>query len=327
MGTADAVQQNFRFIKSNSPDLTLILSGDHIYKMNYDEMINFHQDHHADLTMATIRVPWAEAPRFGIVSFDAENRVNSFIEKPEQPSSDMINMGVYLFNTAVLDRVLWEDHNRPDSSHDFGKDILPRMISKGERIYAFPYSGYWVDVGTVHSYWQAHMDLLKEEPPINLNDRSWVLHTRTEERPPVRIARGAEIYDSMITDGCVIAPGAKVDRSILSPGVRIMPGARVFESIILTDTVIEKGAELDHAIIDKRVHIGENTHIGAVGDAISPAITLIGKNAKIPPHITIEPGAVIGTDVILSDFTSDLVHSDEYIQTKWNEVQSRWGSP
>ncbi len=326
LGTADAVQQNFRFIKSNVPDLVLILSGDHIYEMNYDAMIAFHQDHSAALTMATIRVPMAEAPRFGIVSFDDEYRVTSFIEKPEQPPSDMINMGVYLFNISALDRALWEDHNRPDSSHDFGKDILPRMINRGERVYAYPYTGYWVDVGTVNSYWQAHMDLLNEKPPIDLNDRTWVLHTRTEERPPVRIARGAEICDSMITDGCVIAPGTKIERSVLSPGVRVMPGARVYESIILTDTVIESGAVIEHTIMDKRVHIGENAHVGAVADSSDPAITLIGKNSQIPPRITIEPGAVIGTDVIFSDFTSDLVHSDEYIQTKWSEAQNRWGS-
>jgi glucose-1-phosphate adenylyltransferase len=201
------------------------------------------------------------------------------------------------------------------------------MISRGEKISAFPYTGYWVDIGTVNSYWQAHMDLLNETPSIDLDDRSWVLHTRTEERPPVRIARGAEICDSMITDGCIIAPGAKVDRSILSPGVRVMPGAQVFESIVLTDTVIECGAVVEHAIIDKRVHIGENSHVGAAGDSSNPSITLIGKNSQIPPRITIEPGAVIGTDIIFSDFTSDLVRSDEYIQTKWSEVQSRWGAP
>ncbi len=327
LGTADAVQQNFRFIKSNAPDLVLILSGDHIYEMNYDAMIAFHQDHSAAVTMATIRVPMPEASRFGVVSFNDDYRVTSFVEKPDQPPSNMINMGVYLFNISDLDRTLWEDHNRPDSAHDFGKDILPRMINKGERVFAYPYSGYWVDVGTVYSYWQAHMDLLKENPSIDLNDRSWVLHTRTEERPPVRIARGAEICDSMITDGCVIAPGAQVDRSILSPGVRVMPGARVYESIILTDTVIESGAVIEHAIMDKRVHIGENAHVGAVGDGSAPAITLIGKNSQIPPRTTIEPGAVIGTDVIFSDFTSDLIHSDEYIQTKWSEAQSRWGSP
>jgi glucose-1-phosphate adenylyltransferase len=316
LGTADAVQQNFRFIKSNAPDLVLILSGDHIYEMNYDAMIAFHQDHGAAVTLATIRVPLSEASRFGIVSYDDDYRVTSFIEKPDQPPTDTINMGVYLFNIKTLDQALWEDHHRPDSTHDFGKDILPRLVSKGERIFAFPYTGYWVDVGTVNSYWQAHMDLLAENPSIDLNDRSWVIHTRTEERPPVRIARSAEVYDSMIADGCVIAPSTHIDHSVLSPGVRVMPGARIRGSIILTDVEVGSGAVIDNTIIDKRVQVGENTFLGAEDSGSEPHITLIGKNSVIPPRMTIEPGAVIGTDVVPSDFTSDLVHSDEYIQTR-----------
>ncbi len=326
LGTADAVQQNFRFIKSNSPDLIMILSGDHIYEMNYDALIAFHQDHAADLTMATIRVPISEASRFGVISYDEDYRVTFFVEKPEEPPSDMINMGVYLFRMDCLDRALWEDHNRPDSSHDFGKDILPRLINRGEHVYAYPYSGYWVDVGTVNSYWQAHMDLLAENPPIDLNDRSWVIHTRTEERPPVRILRGAEVLDSMVTDGCVIKGGARIERSVLSPGVQVMPGARIFESIILTDCVIGSRAVIEHTIIDKRVQVGENDRIGAAGAGPEPQISLIGKNSQLPPNLVIEPGAVIGTDVIPSDFSSDVVHSDEYVQTKYNEMQHRWGS-
>jgi len=174
LGTADAVQQNFRFIKSNNPDLVLILSGDHIYEMNYDAMIAFHMDHAADLTMATIRVPMSEASRFGIVGVDNDYRVISFVEKPAHPPSNLANMGVYLFNLKVLDQVLWEDREQPGSTHDFGRDILPRMVSNQARVFAFPFSGYWVDVGTIESYWQAHMDLLKMPPSIDLNDRSWI---------------------------------------------------------------------------------------------------------------------------------------------------------
>lgn len=316
LGTADAVQQNFRFIKNTAPDLVLILSGDHIYEMNYDAMIAFHQDHESNLTMATIRVPIAEASRFGVVGVDEEYRITSFVEKPSQPPSNMANMGVYLFNTNVLDKALWEDHHRPDSSHDFGKDILPRLINKGERVFAYPYSGYWVDVGTVNSYWQAHMDLLGDKPSIDLNDRSWIIHTRTEERPPVRIYSGADIQDSMITDGCVINPGAKVVRSVLGPGVRIETGAVVQELIILTDSVIESGAVVEQTIIDKRVHVGEGAHVGVIRSGKEPLIAMIGKNSVITPHLTIEPGAVIGTDVCYEDFLSDIIRSDEYIQTK-----------
>src|SRR3990170_2415549 len=220
LGTADAVQQNFRFIKQGDPDLVLILSGDHIYNMNYDAMVTFQMDHQADATVATIRVPVSDASRFGIVGVNDQFQVTSFIEKPFQPSTNLANMGVYLFNRSVLDRVLWEDRNRTESTHDFGKDILPRMVSGGAQVIAFPYTGYWVDVGTVESYWQAHMDLLVDPPPLDLNNRSWIVHTRTQERPPVYISGGAEVVDSMITDGCYIAAGAQVERSVLSPGVR-----------------------------------------------------------------------------------------------------------
>jgi glucose-1-phosphate adenylyltransferase len=316
LGTADAVQQNFLFVKGSNPDLLLILSGDHIYRMDYARMIEFHSDHQADFTMATIRVPLSEAPRFGIVGVDAEQRVTTFVEKPAQPPSDLANMGVYLFRREVLDAALWEDHNTQNSSHDFGKDILPRLLKQGVRVFAYPFSGYWVDVGTIQSYWQAHMDLLAYPPPIDLNDRQWIIHTRTEERPPVRIARGAEIIDSMITDGCEIAPGAVIERSVLAPGVRIDSGAVIRESVLLTDSMVEAGAVIERAIIDKRVRIGQNTRVGAISPEGEPAIAMIGKHSSIPAGMVIEPGAIIATDVIPSDFASMLVRGDDYIQTK-----------
>jgi glucose-1-phosphate adenylyltransferase len=314
LGTADAVQQNFRFIKQNNPDLVLILSGDHIYEMNYDTLIDFHQQNKAGLTMATNAVPLIEASRFGVVGVGEDQRVTSFIEKPAHPPSNLINMGVYLFNFELLDRALWVDHQRHDSSHDFGKDILPWLIREGERVFAFPYNGYWVDVGTVESYWQAHMDQLAENPPYDLNDRRWIIHTRSEERPPVWIARGATIVDSMITDGCEIAQGAHIERSILSPGVIVRKGARIIESIILTDTEIGPDAVVERAIIDKRVHIGEKARIGRITSDL--IITMIGKNSAVPGEYIIEPGAVIATDVTESDYSSKTIRGDEYIQTK-----------
>ena len=225
LGTADAVQQNFRFIKNSSPSFVLILSGDHIYEMNYALMIDAHIARQADLTLATITVPMLDASRFGIVGIDAENRVTSFVEKPAEPPSNLANMGVYLFNTEILDRYLLEDHNLTNSSHDFGKDILPNMIANGARVFAYPYNGYWMDVGTALSYWKAHMDQLEDKPPFDLNDRSWIIHTRTEERPPVWIARNASIENCMICDGCEIASDARVIRSVLSPGVLIKIGS------------------------------------------------------------------------------------------------------
>ena len=316
LGTADAVQQNFRFIKQSNPDMVLILSGDHIYEMNYDAMVTFHRDHEADLTMATFRVPIEDASRFGIVDMDEDYRVQSFIEKPANPPSNLVNMGVYLFDADTLNRALWEDHQITESSHDFGKDILPRLIKEGARVYAYPYSGYWVDVGTVSSYWQAHMDLLNRPSPIDLHDRSWIIHTRTEERPPVQILQGATVIDSMITDGCVIYPGATVERSILSPGVTVKNGAIVRESVLLTDTVIEAGAIVERTIIDKRTQVGENARVGAIEAGPEPRIAMIGKNSMIAPGMIIQAGAIIGTDVIPDDFSSPIVQSDDYIQTK-----------
>ena len=316
LGTADAVQQNFRFIKNSSPDLVLILSGDHIYEMNYDKMVDFHMAQNADLTMAVIAVPLAEASRFGVVGMDENQRVNAFVEKPAQPPSNLANMGVYLFKTEVLNRALLEDHQLPNSSHDFGKDILPRLVSEGARVFAYPYDGYWVDVGTVSSYWQAHMDQLEDKPPFDLNNRSWIIHTRTEERPPVWIARGAEVENSMICDGCEIAPGARVVRSVLSPGVLVRPGAVVCESILLTETVVEAGAVVERAIVDKRTHIQENARVGGMVSGPEPVITMVGKNSEVPPGFTIEAGAVVGTDVSADDYPSNVVRGEDYIQTK-----------
>ncbi len=315
-GNADAVQQNFTFIKQGSPDLILILSGDHIYTMDYDRMIQYHLANQAELTMATIRVPMEEASRFGILKVDKKYHVKSFVEKPKNPSSDLINMGVYLFNRDLLDRILWEDHQSKDSSHDFGKDILPRLIEGKASIFAFPFTGYWMDVGTINSYWQAHMDLLSPNPPLILYDRSWIIHTRTEERPPSRIPVNADIYASMLSDGCYIQEGACVESSVLSPGVVIGAGAVVRESIIMTDTIIEKGAVIERAIIDKRVHVGENARIGGGIAAPNIQLAVIGKNSDVPAGMVMEPGATIGVDVIASDYSGLMVQSGETIQTK-----------
>jgi len=223
---------------------------------------------------------------------------------------------VYLFNLELLDRALWEDHQNENSSHDFGKDILPQLIEKNRCIFAFPYSGYWMDVGTINSFWQAHMDLLSPNPPLKLYDRSWIIHTRTEERPPSRVPVNADIYASMLSDGCYIQEGARVESSVLSPGVIVGPGAVVRESIIMTDTIIESGAILERAIIDKRVHVGKNAHIGGGIDDPAVLLAVIGKNSDIPEGMLVEAGAEIDTDVVASDYTSLVVKSGETIQTK-----------
>ena len=190
VGTADAVQQNFSFIKRDRPDHILILSGDHIYAMDYDALITFHIDHQADVTMATVSVPTDEAPRYGIVGVDEYYKVTSFVEKPKNPAIDIWRIWVFM-SSILMSWIghLWSDRHQHDSAHDFGRNILPRLVAEGRRVFAYPYSGYWVDVGTIESYWQAQMDLLVPDPPLNLNDSRWVIHTRTEERPPVWIER------------------------------------------------------------------------------------------------------------------------------------------
>jgi glucose-1-phosphate adenylyltransferase len=302
-GTADAIQQNFTFLKSTRPDLVLVLSGDHIYEMNYDPLISFHVDHQADLTSATIRVTPDEARRMGILATDDSYRVTQFVEKPKDPPGALASMGIYVFNLPVLDRILLEDAKRRDSSHDFGKDIIPRMLQAGMSVFAYPYGGYWVDVGTVDSYWQAHMDLLQHPPPLDLNDRTWIIHTKSEERPPVLIQEGATVKDSLITDGSIISPGAVVERSVLSPGVYVGPQAVVREAIIFTDASIEAGAHVERAIIDKNVTVGHNACVGSLGaDGAGLGITTVGKNVQVPLGMKIGRGAVVGPDVRAEDF-------------------------
>jgi len=315
-GTADAVQQNFGFIKRGLPDLVLILSGDHIYTMDYEPMISFHMDQQADVTIGTIRVPIEEASRFGVLATNSKYRVTSFVEKPPDPPSNLVNMGVYLFNRQLLDRVLWEDRQNSDSAHDFGKDIIPSLIKSKARVFAFPYTGYWMDVGTVQSYWQAHMDMLSPSPQLKLYNRDWIIHTRTEERPPARLPADAHVYASMICDGCYIGAGARVESSVLSPGVVVRPGAVVRESILLTDCVVESGAVVERAILDRHVVVGSNARIGwGVADA-EINIALVGKNSAVPEGCVVEPNGHSGTDVALSDFDDNYVHAGQFIQTR-----------
>jgi glucose-1-phosphate adenylyltransferase len=268
------------------------------------------------MTMGTIRVPIEEASRFGIVNVSPNYEVTDFVEKPANPPSNLANMGVYVFNMQVLDRALWADHNRRDSSHDFGKDIIPRLVANKARILAYPYTGYWVDVGTLSSYWQAHMDLLKHPPAMDLNNRSWIIHTKTEERPPVYLARGAQVSECMLSHGCVIEEGAIVSNSILSPGVRVCAGATIKESIILNESVIGGNASVVRAILDKQVRIGEGAQVGLESMDPEPQLATIGKASMVPPGGVIEAGATIATDVILSDYLDNRVGAGQTIQTR-----------
>jgi len=315
-GTADAVYQNLNFVVRSNPDYVLILSGDHVYQMNYSELIRFHQRHEADATICTISVPLEEASRFGILDVDDSGRVLNFYEKPENPPGTLASMGVYLFNRAVLERLLRDDALRSDSTHDFGRDIIPQMIKERLQVYAYLFIGYWVDVGTIDAYWETHMDLLGHPPSLDLGDRSWIVHTRSEERPPARIEAGAVVADSLITDGAVIARGARVERSVLSPGVYVGPDAVVRESIILAGAYIEAGAVVERAIVDKRCVIGHGAIVGEIRpDAEDLGIVTIGKNTHLPNGIRVGRGARIGSDLDKTHFPESAVPENAYIHS------------
>jgi glucose-1-phosphate adenylyltransferase len=322
-GTADAVYQNLDFIMEARYDYVLILAGDHIYRMDYGPMIAFHQQRNADATLGAVIVPLEEGHRFGILETGAEGRVLSFEEKPAQPRGTLGSMGIYVFSRNTLTRLLIDDARKKESAHDFGRNIVPDMVARDERVYAYPFAGYWQDVGTIQSYWEAHMDLLNDRPAFDLYDASWIVHTRSEERPPAHIYNGAKIERSLISHGCIIK--GTVERSVLSPGVVVEEGAVVRESILLFDTVIGAGSVVDRAILDKESIVGKNSHIG-YGDDMTPnrlepsrldtGITLIGKRAHMPDNLTVGRNCKVGTDLRPEDFSTDALASGETIEDR-----------
>jgi glucose-1-phosphate adenylyltransferase len=323
VGTADAVQQNFLFIKDRKPDLVAILSGDHIYRMNYQDLVRAHLEAKAPVTLATIEVSREEAPRFGIVQKDEQGWVTAFFEKPADPPPGVGNMGVYMFNYDVLDRVLREDA-QSDSSHDFGKDILPGMIARGERVFTWPYKGYWRDVGTLESFWESHMDLLSDPPGYDLNDLGWLIHTRSENRAPARLGK-ATIAESLICHGCVIEAEATVERSVLSPGVHVERGAIVRESVIMNDARIAAGAVLERAIIDKGAYVGPGAKVGGTGPG-AVKLAVVGKGSRVPGSFFVHPGGEIAHDVVESDLEGDHIPAGLCVYTKrrpWEVLSSR----
>lgn len=323
-GTADAVYQNLSSIMESHCDYVLILAGDHIYRMDYSPMIAFHQQHNADVTLGAAIIPLEDGSRFGILETTTEGQVISFEEKPAKPRGTLGSMGIYVFNRDTLARVLLQDASSVDASqHDFGRNIIPTMMARGERVYAYPFSGYWQDVGTIESYWEAHMALLDEHPAFDLYNPSWVIHTRSEERPPAHIRQGAQVINSMISHGCII--NGQVERSVLSPGVVVEEGAIVRNSIILFDTVIGAGSLVDHAILDKEVIVGKQCAIG-YGDDMTPnklepsrlntGITLIGKRAHLPDNLKVGRNCKIGSDLRPEDFPSDTLPSGDTIEDR-----------
>ena len=322
-GTADAVYQNLDLIMEGRYDYVLILAGDHIYRMDYGPMIAFHQQRNADATFGAVIVPLSEGSRFGILETDAEGRVVSFEEKPKQPRGTLGSMGIYVFGRETLTRLLVDDARSAASQHDFGRNIVPGMVARGERVYAYPFTGYWQDVGTLQSYWEAHMELLGDRPAFDLYDPSWVIHTSSEERPPAHTRSGAQIVNSLISHGCIIK--GRVERSVLSPGVVVEEGAVVRESIVLFDSVIGAGSVLDRVILDKEVVVGKNCQIG-YGDDMTPnklepgrlntGITLIGKRAHLPDNLKVGRNCKIGADLRPEDFHSETLASGESLEDR-----------
>ena len=246
-GTANAIYQNIKYIEQYDPEYVLILSGDHIYKMNYNKMLEFHKEKKADLTVAHINVPIEEASRFGILNTDEDLRIVEFLEKPEHPVSTKASMGIYIFNWKVLREYLIRDEENPESEKDFGKNIIPMLLEEDRRIYAFPFAGYWKDVGTIESLWEANMDLIKRREEFNISDKSWKIYYRHEGRLPQYIGESAEVTDSMISDGTIVL--GKVHESIVSSGVSIAKNSKVLGSIIMQNAVIEEGATVVNSII------------------------------------------------------------------------------
>jgi glucose-1-phosphate adenylyltransferase len=333
-GTADAVYQNLGFIMEERCDYVLILAGDHIYRMDYSPMIAFHQQHGADVTLGAVVVPLEEGHRFGILETDASGKVVSFEEKPSQPRGTLGSMGIYVFNKDTLARVLLENAQAAGGA-DFGHNIIPTMVERNERVFAYPFAGYWQDVGTIQSYWEAHMALLDDKPAFDLYDPSWVIHTRSEERPPAHVRSSARITSSLISHGCIIK--GQVEHSILSPGVIVEEGAVVRDSIILFDCIIGAGSVIDRAILDKEVEVGKDCQIGS-GDDMTPnklepsrlnsGITLIGKRTCLPDHLKVGRNCKIGTDLRPEDFTTDTLASGETIEDRtfahgWERERAR----
>ena len=259
-GTANAIYQNIKYIEQYDPEYVLILSGDHIYKMNYNKMLEFHKEKKADLTVAHINVPLEEASRFGILNTDDDLRIVEFLEKPEHPVSTKASMGIYIFNWKVLREYLIRDEENPESEKDFGKNIIPMLLEEDRRIYAFPFAGYGKDVGTIESLWEANMDLIKRREEFNISDKSWKIYYRHEGRLPQYIGESAEVTDSMISDGTIVL--GKVHESIVSSGVSIAKNSKVLGSIIMQNAVIEEGATVVNSIIAEGTVVKSGVTVG-----------------------------------------------------------------
>lgn len=292
-GTANAIYQNLSFIKNYDPQYVLILSGDHIYKMNYAEMIASHKKSGADVTVATIKVPMSEASRFGIVNTDENNKIVCFEEKPAKPKSDLASMGIYVFNADKLYKYLEEDERDEKSQKDFGKNVLPKMLADGCNMNAYVFSGYWKDVGAINSLYEANMDLLGDKPEFDITDQSWTIHSRNPIAPPHYIGENGRVAGSIVALGCEIY--GSVENSVLSANVVVEEGAEVKNSVIFSGSVIKKGAKAINCIIDENVVVGENAEVGGENEPAS--ITVLGRQVRIKEGEKVECGKMVEGDM------------------------------
>lgn len=274
-GTADAISQNIDFVDTFSPDYLLILSGDHIYKMNYAKMLQYHKECGADATIAVIEVPMKEASRFGIMNTDEEGRIVEFQEKPAEPKSNLASMGIYIFDWKLLRKMLTADMKDPDSSHDFGKDIIPKLLNDGKNLYAYKFKGYWKDVGTIDSLWEANMDLLDANNELDLNDSTWKIYTEDATTLPQYIGPDAEINQAFINQGCSIE--GMVKNSVLFTGAKVGAGAKIIDSVLMPGVEVAEGAVVTRALVADNVKIGKEA---VVGSADSEHIELVAKRVK-----------------------------------------------
>ena len=314
-GTANAIYQNLDYIETFNPDYVLILSGDHIYKMDYEVMLDYHKENNADVTIAAMPVPLEEASRFGIVIADGDGKISEFQEKPPQPKSNLASMGIYIFSWPVLKEALLALKDEPGC--DFGKHIIPYCHNKGQRLFAYEYNGYWKDVGTLGSYWEANMELIDIIPEFNLYEEFWKIYTNSEILPPQYISGQAVIERSLIGNGSEI--GGEVRNCVIGSGVTIEDGAVVRDSIIMKDTKIKKGCVIDKSIIAENCEIGENVTLGIGSDVpnkLKPAIysfglVTIGENSVVPDGVQIGKNTAISGVTTREDYPNGILESGE----------------
>ncbi|HIY28264.1 MAG TPA: glucose-1-phosphate adenylyltransferase [Firmicutes bacterium] len=299
-GTANSIYQNIRFIDRYNPEYVVVLSGDHIYKMDYAKMIAYHKEKKADCTIAVIEVPMSEASRFGIMNTYEDGTIYEFDEKPAVPKSNKASMGIYVFTWSKLRKYLEADEADPNSSNDFGKNVLPAMLNAGEKMVAYQFSGYWKDVGTIESLWESNMDLLNPNVPLDLSDENWKIYSRNPAMPPHYVSSTAKVQNSLISEGCNVY--GEVDCSVLFAGVYIAPGAVVKDSIIMPGSRIEEGAVVQYAIVSENCVVGANSQIGARPEDIEKkdewGVAVLGAGCQLEPGTVVPPKAMIDAEEV-----------------------------